>query len=211
MTAPCSSLHVLTEEPSMEPVVTAICDQLTGGVVRTFVHPHGGITDLVAKAPDRLRGYARSIDHSGIRVVVLIDRDAADCVDRKQRLEAIAHDAGLPTKSRPSPSGGFFVVNRVVVRELESWLLGDPTALRAAFPPLAKSRVLDSIGDPDRLAAKPSEKLQRVMRDTSVLKKGQALPKVSVARQVAPHLVLGRNASASFQATVDGITALVAS
>ena len=73
--------------------------------------------------PSRLQGYAQWIpaDH---KIVVLIDRDNEDCKRLKARLEQMALNAGLTTRSQPADDR-FAVINRIVIEELEAWYFGD--------------------------------------------------------------------------------------
>jgi hypothetical protein len=65
--------------------------------------------------------------------VVVVDRDDDDCAKLKKRLEAMAAEAGLATKSKPK-SKRFAVVNRLAIEELEAWYFGDWEAVQQAYP-----------------------------------------------------------------------------
>jgi hypothetical protein len=102
----------------------------------------------------------------------------------------------FPQAKRPK---AFFCV---AVEELEAWYLGDPEAIRSAYP-LAKKEVLshyqpDSICDTWELLA---DALYRGGR-TALSKKGwQAvgIEKYNWAASITPHMVIEKNRSPSFK------------
>jgi hypothetical protein len=70
---------------------------------------------------------------SDYRIVVIVDEDRQDCLDIKGRLEEAAQQAGLVTRSTGEQPGGFQVLNRIAIEELEAWFFGDPEAIKAAY------------------------------------------------------------------------------
>lgn len=128
-----SAEHVefLVEDRSMEAALRQLLPGVLG-VVSFDVHPYQGKHDLLKRLPDRLRGYSKW-PPDGWRIVVIVDRDASDCVELKGRLEAVAGESGLRTRSA-SGSGEYQVLNRLVIEELEAWYFGDWQAVRAAYP-----------------------------------------------------------------------------
>jgi hypothetical protein len=70
-------VHLLVEERSMESALRALWPRLAGGLAFE-IFQHNGKMDLLAKLPQRLRGYARWLPPTW-RVVVLVDRDDDDC------------------------------------------------------------------------------------------------------------------------------------
>ncbi|TAD86597.1 MAG: DUF4276 family protein [Alphaproteobacteria bacterium] len=157
------------------------------------------------EVPARLRGYARSFNKADLRIVLLLDRDRDDCKILKQRLEGAAHEAGLPTRSRPHPSGQVSVLTRIVVVELESWFLGDPDALTAAFPKLGSlNPAKPPLRDPDQGTWEALERL---------LQRGGypgRYAKIAGARRIAANMEPARNASPSFQSFRQGLHDLLA-
>ena len=128
-------LEVLVEEPSAEAALRHLLPKLVPVAVRRKIVNLKSKPELLKKLEARLRAYHVRVEQGeDIRILVLVDRDDDDCLVLKRRLAAAATRVGLSTRSRPDDDGRFRVVNRVVVEELESWFLGDPAAVRAAFP-----------------------------------------------------------------------------
>ena len=113
-----TEIVILTEEPSIEPVIEHLLPQLDlhGATVRII--PHQGAPDLEKSLPRKLRGWRNP--HA--RFLVIRDNDSGDCVGRKQRLQEIVSGAGRGTQTRI----------RIVCQELEAWFLGDRAALDGA-------------------------------------------------------------------------------
>lgn len=136
---------------------------------------------------------------------MLVDRDDDDCRELKRRLDTAATQARLSSRSRPDPDGGFSVVNRVVVEELESWFLGDPAALRAAFPSLPVAKPTSGpFRSPDRGDWKT---LHRYLRKHGIYRK--QYPKIDAARRIAPRMDVNANRSPSFRQFRTGLAGLV--
>ena len=94
----------------------------------------GSKSKLIKSLSQRLNAYAARIKKGEkLRIVVLVDRDADNCQDLKNKLENIAFQSGLATKSKPSAEGNFWVINRIVIQELESWFIGDPKVTLSAW------------------------------------------------------------------------------
>jgi hypothetical protein len=208
-------LEILVEEPSaaaaLDVLVPRIADQAAwpreGGPtwsIRRFNGRHA----LLRKLPDRLRSYAAQAQAMDVRVLVLIDRDDDDCLELKQQLEDLAVTAGLSTRATTT-SGVFGVCNRIAVEELEAWFIGDPDAVRSAYP-----RVPASFGHnakfrkPDEVTGGTWESLERLLRKHGYHRAG--LGKIKLATDVARHMDPSRNASPSFTAFCTGLTGLVA-
>ncbi|MEU4247498.1 DUF4276 family protein [Amycolatopsis sp. NPDC026612] len=197
MTAP-SCLEVLVEEPSAEEALKTLLPKIVPDVAFRIV-PFNGKGDLLRKLPVRLRDYAYYWAETGLRIVVLLDRDDDDCVELKSRLVEIAHEAGLP---------GEVTLFRIVIEELEAWFLGDVPALHAAYP-----KVPPSLGnqtkfrDPENVAGGAWEGLEHALQKHGYHKKG--LQKVRAATDIAPHMDIENNRSKSFQVFRDGLRRLV--
>jgi len=101
------------------------------------------------------------------------------------------------------------MLNRIVIEELESWFIGDPTALRAAFPKLpAISSISGIFKNPDNVAGGTWEKLHRFLKKHGIYK--SSYPKIDAARRIARHMEPTRNRSHSFRQLVSGIDAMLA-
>lgn len=189
-------LELLVEEPSMEAFVRALLPRLLPRD-RTFeVHAFQGKSDLLDKLADRLRGYAKWLPEDW-RIVVVVDRDDDDCLKLKQRLEAIAGQAGLRTRTK---AGGarWQLVNRIAIEELEAWYFGDWPAVRAAYPRVSTSVPnQQKYRDPDGIAGGTWEAFERVMQQHGYFKQG--LRKIETARALGGLIDAQRSRSPSFR------------
>lgn len=94
----------------------------------------------------------------------MIDRDRDDCHELKQRLEKVASQSGLQTRTQTGDDS-WQVVNRIVIEELEAWYFGDWAAVRCAFP-----RVSEGIPrkapyrDPDAIQGGTCEAFERILK-----------------------------------------------
>lgn len=198
-------LEILVEEPSMEAVLRAFLpgflQEMTFGI-----YPYQGKDELLARLPERLRGYAAWLPQDW-RIIVVVDRDNDDCEALKQQMESIATEAGLCTRT----VGGAVacqLVNRIAVEELEAWYFGDWEAVRAAYPNVAPTVPRRSrYRDPDGIVGGTWEAFERVMQESGYFLGG--LRKVEAARHVGPHLLASRSTSHSFKVFVDAIAGFV--
>jgi hypothetical protein len=194
-------IEVLTEEPSMEAFLRGLLPRMLGGV--SFdVHPYQGKQDLLKHLPYRLRGYSRWLPSSW-RIMVIVDRDNADCRELKERLEQAARDSGLATRSAPMLTQ-YKVVNRLAIEELEAWYFGDWTAVRNAYPQVSETIPEQArYRDPDRIAGGTWEAFERILQRAGYFKGG--LPKIEVARTIGGHTDPRVNTSRSFQVFRDAV------
>ncbi|MBM4090211.1 MAG: DUF4276 family protein [Planctomycetes bacterium] len=188
-------IELLVEEPSTEAALRLLLPKILGPL--SFeVYPFQSKDELLVRLPSRLRGYAAWIPDTW-RIVVVVDRDDDDCDDLKARLEKMAADAGLVTRSKAS-GRPYVVVNRLAIEELEAWYFGDWDAVRAAYPRVpatipsqARYRV------PDAVAGGTWEAFERVLQKAGYFKIG--LAKIEAAKAIAANMVPARNNSRSFQ------------
>jgi hypothetical protein len=200
-------LEILVEEPSAAALLQTLIPDIVGPEVSFEIRVFQGKDDLLRALPDRLRAYPQWLPHAyGPEwcVVVLVDEDREDCHVLKGRMDGFAHDAGLTTRGdvgtgAPAP---YRVVNRIAVEEIEAWYFGDTEALRAAYP-----RIPASLGakaayrDPDAIGGGTWEAMERELRGYYP----GGLPKVELARRIAPPLDPDRNRSPSFQCFRDAL------
>ena len=148
--------------------------------------PHEGKQDLDKSIPRKLRAWREP----GVRFVLVRDNDRDDCRVLKTRLVDACERSGRAD-----------TLVRIACQELEAWYLGDPEALAAAFgePGLANLGRTARFRDPDAVA-QPSVVLEKLV---------PSFQKVSGARQMATHLTLERNRSASFRTFVEGVRSRV--
>jgi hypothetical protein len=201
-------IEVQVEEPSAEEALRHLLPKIIGERATFGIINYGAKHNLLAKLPARLRAYAARI-HSGedLKLAVLIDCDGDDCRELKNRLEAMARDAGLATKSAPDGNNSFIVVNRLAIEELEAWFLGDAAAVRAAFPKASTFEKKPAYRDPDAIRGGTWEALHRLLKPYYP----ESYPKIEAARRIAPHLNVSTNRSASFRCFCSGLKSLVRS
>ncbi|GMV68157.1 MAG: hypothetical protein AMXMBFR76_05960 [Pseudomonadota bacterium] len=201
-------VEFLVEEQSAEEILKHLLPRLIGQRAQWKLINLGSKSKLLKVLPQRLAAYRQRIAQGeDLRVVVLVDRDDDDCEVLKRRLEVMAREAKLATKSAPDAAGHFLVLNRIVIEELESWFIGDPQALRKAFmglPPIDASKGI--FRNPDNGGS--WEALHRVLKKHGIYK--SSYPKIDAARRIAPGLDIQVNRSRSFQVFVQGIEALFA-
>jgi len=195
-------VEFLVEEPSMEAALGLLLPKILES--KTFkIYPHQGKPDLLSKLPDRLRAYASWMPPSW-RIVVIVDRDDEDCETLKRRLDAIAAQAGLATRSAAGGKPGYHVVNRLAIEELEAWYFGDWEAVCAAYPRAPKMiSGKAAYRAPDNIKGGTHEALLRELKQGGYFAGG--LRKIEVARAIAKHMVPSRNTSPSFCALRDAL------
>ncbi|MCS6995213.1 MAG: DUF4276 family protein [Anaerolineales bacterium] len=196
-------IEFLVEEPSAQVTLEILLPRLLPLQTTWHILTFSGKHDLLRKLPRLLRGYAGWMPDD-YRIVVLVDEDRQDCINLKEQLEAAARQAGLSTKTG-TQGGRFQVLNRIIVEELEAWFLGDPEALRAAYPnlPLGLPAVFSN---PDAVSGGTWEALERWLQRYGYFQGGYR--KIEAARQIAPHLHPDRNRSRSFHVFLEGLRAL---
>ena len=194
----------------MEAFLEEILPKIIADDVRWKVINHQSKTRLLRELPVRLRGYSNYDLQWRPRTLVLIDRDEDDCNALKASLEQFALLQGLHTKSSPSPMGGFEVVNRIVIEELEAWHFGDPDAVRAAFPGAARNVERNArYRDSDAIIGGTHEALLRVLKAGGHFRHHATLPKIDVARRIGRQMTIERNRSMSFGQFISGLDAIV--
>lgn len=200
-------LELLVEEPSAEAALYNLLPKILLGRASFAIHPFRGKQDLLAKLPDRLRGYTSWLPPDW-RIVVLVDRDAEDCKVLKKRLEKISANTGLVTKTRARSRKVFRVVNRLAIEELEAWYFGDVEALAIVYPGVSLSLARRApFRDPDAIAGGTWEALERVLKRAGYYPGG--LPKIEAAKSISLHMVPGRNRSHSFQVFCEGVRSVL--
>lgn len=189
-------LEVLVEEPSMEAFLREFLPRLLGDAATFEIYPYQCKDDLLAKLPDRLRGYSSWLPDNW-RIVVVVDRDDDDCGMLKQRLESFAARAGLSTRTAAG-AGAWQVVNRIAIEELEAWFFGDWQAVAEAYPKVSLSVPKQhQYRDPDDVRGGTWEAFERVLQRAGYFKNG--LRKNEAARDLGKRIDPARSASRSFQ------------
>jgi Domain of unknown function (DUF4276) len=195
-------VEVLVEEPSMEAALRMLLPKVLSGL--SFeVYQHQCKDELLLRLPERFRGYKRRLEvdpwfREHCRVIVLIDRDNDDCIALKRRLEDMASEAGLTTRSE-AKGQPYLLANRLAIEELEAWFFGDWGAVRTAYPRASAEIAAQArYRHPDEIAGGTWEAFERVLQRAGYFRGG--LRKVEAARAVATHMVPSRNTSTSFNA-----------
>ncbi|WP_232319719.1 DUF4276 family protein [Prosthecochloris sp. HL-130-GSB] len=102
------TIELILEEPSAEAAMRLIMPKILAGRAEVNYINMRNKSRLLQELPARLRGYKEQIrSGADIRIVVLIDRDSDDCEALKSRLEQMAYEAGLATRSRPLENGHY--------------------------------------------------------------------------------------------------------
>jgi hypothetical protein len=201
-------LEILTEELSAARVVEELFEHHLPDTTTYNVIQFNGLENLLDRLPERLAGY-RSWISDEWRIVVLVDRDRADCHQRKDLIETMAQDAGFYTKTDPAPDGTFQVVTRIAVEELEAWFFGDVPALSVAYPGVPAT--LDQkheYRDADAVRGGTAEALLRVLQEAGHYKGLSRPPKLEIAERVATRMRPDSNTSRSFRVFWDTIIRL---
>jgi hypothetical protein len=195
-------LIVFVEEESVEAALQFILPKLLPESDLQFIRFQGKAA-LFRNLLNRLRGLKAWLPGDWL-LLVLVDRDCDDCRQLKERLESIAEQAGLITKSAVADGSRFQVVNRIVVEELESWFFGDWDAMQRVYPRVPRTiPSKQQYRDPDAVAGGTWEALERILQRYGYFESG--LRKIELARNVSPHMEPGRNTSRSFQAFREAI------
>lgn len=199
-------IEFFLEEPSTQETLKAILPKILSNDVTFDFLVFEGKDDLLNNLSARLMGYRWIPDNW--RIMVLIDEDRRDCHELKAKLENAADGTGFVTKSNAAPNENFQVVNRLAIEELEAWFFGDVEAMHAAY-----SRIPENLQskakyrNPDAIPGGTSEALEHLLIRKNYY--NGRLPKVTVARNIAPHMEPDRNRSKSFQVFVEGIKACI--
>ena len=188
-------VEVLVEEPSMEAALRLLLPRMLGAT--SFgVYVHQCKDDLLARLPERLRGYAQWLPQSW-RIVVVIDRDDDDCAVLKETLERMAIETGLVTRTQAG-NRTYQVVNRLAIEELEAWYFGDWKAVESAYPRVPVTIPRQSkYRDPDAIKGGTWEAFERILQKAGYFAGG--LRKIEAAQAIAAHMDPVHNASKSFQ------------
>jgi hypothetical protein len=198
-------IELFLEEPSAEAFLKEFMPKILPPATTWNPVVFQGKSNLLANLESRLKAYSSWLPEDW-RIVVLIDEDRSDCRALKKNLEDIAAAAGLLTKT-VAGGGGFVVLNRIAVEELEAWFFGDPQALVAAYPRVPATFASKAkYRNPDAVAGGTWEALERVLQRAGYYQGGVA--KIEVARNVSKHMDVSRNSSASFKCFVSGIASL---
>lgn len=196
-------IEFLVEDLSTQEACTILLPSLLPSGTEYEIRSFRGKQDLLAKLPDRLKGYQSWIPQDW-RIVVLIDRDNENCQDLKSKLEDISQQAGFITKTACVEGQTFQVLNRIMIEELEAWFFGDVEAICHAYAGVSSSLAQKAkYRDPDAIYGGTWESLQRELQRVGYFKGG--LDKVKAAREIAQFMNPEVNRSPSFQTFRNGL------
>lgn len=199
-------VEIIVEEPSSEAALRLVLPRILG-TTSFEIYTHSCKDELLQRLPSRLRGYSSWLPETW-RIVVLVDRDDDRCAKLKNRLESIARDAGLATRSNNAPSR-FAVVNRIAIEELEAWYFGDWTAVRRAYPRVPANIPMQTrYRDPDAIKGGTWEAFEHILQASGYFKTG--LRKLEAARAIAEFMDPRQNTSRSFKALRDALVQMAA-
>ncbi|HAG85362.1 MAG TPA: hypothetical protein DCL61_30510 [Cyanobacteria bacterium UBA12227] len=203
-------IEFLVEELSAEVALRNLVPKMMPEEVTFEIHSYQGKSALLRKLPQRLQGYKQWLPPDW-RIVILIDQDREDCRVLKSKLEKIAADAGLITKSvaqNNKNNSSFQVLNRLAIEELESWFCGDVDAIVAAYPKVSPHLAQQATyRNPDEIAGGTWEALERTLQRHGYHLGG--LEKVNAAREISAYMEPQHNRSRSFQVFRDGLLDIV--
>lgn len=200
-------LIVFVEEESAEAALQSILPKLLPESELQIIRFQGK-QNMLRNLQARLRGFKSWLPEDYL-LLVLVDRDSDDCRKLKARLESIARQAGLVSKSAAPSGSRFQIVNRIAIEELESWFFGDWEAVGRAYPKVPTTIPSQArYRDPDAIHDGTWEALERVLQNKGYYESG--LRKIELARRVAPHMEPTKNNSRSFQVFRDAIVAAAA-
>ncbi len=181
-----SKIVFLLEEPSMKELLDILLPRLLPPDVSFMNVPHEGKSDLEKSIPRKLRGWREP----GVRFIIVRDQDGADCYMLKENLLRVCKEAGRDDS-----------LVRIVCNELESWFLGDLTAVAGAYnkASIARLQVKRKYRNPDSIA-NAAEELKKLV---------PAYQRLQGAKKIAGHIDIDRNHSISFHVFIEGIIKLI--
>ncbi len=158
---------------------------------------------LLDRLPSLLRGYGKSLKHLGdsTAVVVVVDLDDKQCVEFKQQLLSVLNAC------EPRPRALF----RIAIEESEAWLLGDPDAVKAAYPG-ARDSILDGYAQ-DSICGTWEVLADAVHQGGAARLAKTGYPAIGIAkcewaRMIAPLMDVEKNRSRSFRLFRDTVKQL---
>ncbi|MBI2194795.1 MAG: DUF4276 family protein [Planctomycetes bacterium] len=178
-----SELVFFLEEPSSQAMLQGFLPNLFSNGVPFRYIVFEGKQDLEMQLVRRMRGY-RDQD---ARFVVLRDQDAASCKKVKSLLAGKCAEAGRPE-----------ALVRIACHELESWYLGDLSAVEKGLGLRGLSKKHQNkrrCAIPDQFP-NPSQTLRKI---------APSYQKVGGSRAIGPHLDPDNNRSHSFAVFVTGL------
>jgi len=179
-------IEILVEEPSMEECLKELLPKIVPiswkNEENYFIRKHQGKADLQKSIRSKVRVFNNW--HEPVAIIILHDQDSADCKILKRELIEKCGDNIIP------------ILIRIVCRELESWYLGDLSAVEKAYPDFRSDKYIGKapFRNPDLLNAK--DKIKRILPEYK---------EVASSREISKFLDEEQNRSLSFNHFVSGI------
>ncbi|MCF6355470.1 MAG: DUF4276 family protein [Candidatus Polarisedimenticolaceae bacterium] len=175
------------EGPSEEALLSGMLPELLPHDVKPRYVVFEGKQDLEKRLVKRMRGWCMP----DTCFVVLRDKDAGDCMIIKERLQALCNEAGHHR-----------ALVRIACHEIESWYLGDLSAVEQglSITGIARHQKKAKFRDPDRLA--------NAAKELTAITKGR-YQKLSGSRQIGRCISLEGNKSTSFNLFISGIQRVI--
>lgn len=193
-------LDFYVEEPSAEAALKQLVPAILGKQAEQFeinIFAFNGKQALLKKLPNRLKSYQtwfKADKALSLKIIVLLDRDNDDCSELKEKLNKLAEDAGLVTRTVHAEQ--YHVINRIVIEEIEAWFFGDVAAICQAYPSVPASLANRAkYRDPDAIRGGSWEQLEVVLRKEHP----GGLEKIRAAKEISQHMNPDNNRSKSFQ------------
>lgn len=179
-------LVFLLEEPSAQDALEGFLPSILPDTTAVRYLVFEGKQDLEKRMTRTLRAWQQT----DARFVILRDQDSGDCTVIKEGLLAHCREAGRGDRA----------IVRIACRELESWFVGDWTAVGQAFglPKLSSLERKAIYRNPDRLGS-PVTELRKVI---------PTYQKRDGARRIGLHLNVESNRSHSFIAFAKAVRGL---
>jgi uncharacterized protein YktA (UPF0223 family) len=177
----------LLEEPSAREVLLVLLPQIMPVENVAFqCLPHEGKSNLQKSIPRKIRAW----NEPDVHFVILHDQDSADCVTLKDELCKLARNGNHPD-----------TLVRIACSELESWFLGDLSAVEQAFAvDLSKKRNKAIYQNPDAIT-NAKEELKKLI---------PSYQQISGSQSISKYMTIGKNKSKSFQVFISGVKTLCA-
>ncbi|MBK7468341.1 MAG: DUF4276 family protein [Saprospiraceae bacterium] len=186
-------LHVFTEEASARNVFESILPRLLPQDVNYRIYSHQGKQDLEKAIQKTIPSISRI---PGSKILITRDQDSSDCVNIKNNIINLLSNKCVCD---------FYV--RIVCRELESWFLGDLSAIQKAFPRFKAEQHMTKadLRNVDKIT-NANKYLLKIIPEYS---HRENLPKLEVSESISKYLDLNKNTSTSFNHTLRAIKNLV--
>lgn len=186
-------IHIFTEEFSIKNVFETILPKILPEGVAYRIYSHQGKGDLEKALTKTIPSISKIPDS---KILILWDQDNEDCIALKKKIQEAL---------KGSCSCDFYI--RIVCRELESWFLGDLSAVEKAFPRFKAEQYEHKVDLRNvDLMVSPSNYLRSIIPDYSSSK---ILPKLEVSGKIAPFMNIEKNTSTSFNHTIQSIKKLI--